>query len=124
MADIEGADIGGIGRNGRVPKRRVAVLISGGGSNLQALLDAATAPDYPAEIALVVSNVAGVHGLDRATKAQVPTVTLPHGFRRPRGLRGGNRGKSGQQRHRPDLPGRFHAHPDRRFRTRLGRPYA
>ena len=78
MADIEGADIEGIGRNGRAPKRRVAVLISGGGSNLQALLDAATAPDYPAEIALVVSNVAGVHGLDRAAKAGVPTVTLPH----------------------------------------------
>ena len=56
MADIEGADIEGVGRNGRVPKRRVAVLISGGGSNLQALLDAATAPDYPAEIALVVSD--------------------------------------------------------------------
>ncbi|MEC8117832.1 MAG: formyltransferase family protein, partial [Pseudomonadota bacterium] len=60
MADIEGADIEGVGRNGRAPKRRVAVLISGGGSNLQALLDAAAAPDYPAEIALVVSNVAGV----------------------------------------------------------------
>ena len=80
MADIEGADIEGVGRNGRVPKRRVAVLISGGGSNLQALLDAAKAPDYPAEIALVVSNVAGVHGLDRATKAQVPTVTYRTGI--------------------------------------------
>ena len=61
-----------------MPKRRVAVLISGGGSNLQALLDAAMAPDYPAKIALVVSNVASVYGLDRAAKAGVPTVTLPH----------------------------------------------
>ena len=78
MADIEGADKERAGRDGRVPKRRVAVLISGGGSNLQALLDAAAAPDYPAEIALVVSNVTGVHGLDRAATAGVPTVTLPH----------------------------------------------
>ena len=77
-ADIEGAEIEGSGRDGGAAKRRVAVLISGGGSNLQALLDAAAAPDYPAEIALVVSNVAGVPGLDRAAQAGVPTVTLPH----------------------------------------------
>ena len=78
MADIEGTDIERAGRDGWAPRRRVAVLISGDGSNLHALLDAATAPDYPAKIALVVSNVAGVHGLHRAAKAGVPTVTLPH----------------------------------------------
>ncbi len=37
---------------------KLAVLISGRGSNLQALIDAGAKPDYPAEIALVISNVA------------------------------------------------------------------
>ena len=59
-------------------RRRVAVLVSGRGSNLQALLDAAAAPDYPAEIVLVVSNVAGVRSLDRAQKAGVPAEVLSH----------------------------------------------
>ena len=52
---------------------RVGVLISGRGSNLQALLDACTDPDYPAEIGCVVSNVAGVQGLERAERAGVPS---------------------------------------------------
>ena len=39
-----------------MPKKRVAVLISGRGSNMAALIEAAKAPDYPAEIALVLSN--------------------------------------------------------------------
>ncbi len=60
-------------------KRRVAVLISGGGSNLQALLDAAQAPDYPAEIVLVLSNKAEAFGLQRAANAGVPTVVVSHG---------------------------------------------
>ena len=59
-------------------RRRVAVLISGGGSNLQALLDAAAAPDYPAAIALVVSNVEGAFGLQRAARAGVPATCLDH----------------------------------------------
>ena len=59
-------------------RRRVAVLISGGGSNLQALLDAAAAPDYPAAIALVVSNVEGTFGLQRAARAGVPAVCIDH----------------------------------------------
>lgn len=59
-------------------KTRVAVLISGRGSNLQSLLDAARAPDYPAEIALVVSNVAGAAGLARAVAAGVPTRVIEH----------------------------------------------
>lgn len=57
---------------------RTAVLISGNGSNLQALLDAATAADYPAEIVLVVSNNEEAFGLKRAEDAGVPTVTIPH----------------------------------------------
>lgn len=59
-------------------KRRAAVLISGRGSNLAALLDAAAAPDFPAEIVLVISNVPGAGGLALAAAAGVPTVTLDH----------------------------------------------
>src|SRR5690625_3274006 len=63
-------------------RRRVAVLVSGRGSNLQALLDAAAAPDYPAEIALVISNVADVQALERAARAKVRTEVLSHrGFK-------------------------------------------
>ena len=46
--------------------KRVAILISGRGSNMAALIEAAKAPDYPAEIALVLSNVADAGGLARA----------------------------------------------------------
>lgn len=54
----------------------VAVLVSGRGSNLQALLDAAADPDYPATISKVVSNVAGVYALERAERAGVPTAVV------------------------------------------------
>lgn len=57
---------------------RTAVLISGRGSNLQALIDAARADDYPAEIALVVSNVESAEGLERARDAGVPAKIIPH----------------------------------------------
>lgn len=59
-------------------KKRLAVLISGRGSNLQSLIDAAAAPDYPAEIVLVVSNVPGVAGLERAARASIATATIDH----------------------------------------------
>lgn len=57
---------------------RVAVMVSGRGSNLQALLDAAAAPSYPASIELVVSNVPDVQALDRANAAGVRTAVVPH----------------------------------------------
>lgn len=57
---------------------RVAVLISGRGSNLQSLIDAAKAPDYPAEIALVISNKESAGGLDVARSMGVPTRIIPH----------------------------------------------
>jgi phosphoribosylglycinamide formyltransferase-1 len=60
-------------------RRRVGVLISGRGSNLQALLDAAADPAFPAEIAVVLSNVAGVQGLERARCAGVAEDVVPHG---------------------------------------------
>ena len=56
---------------------RVAVLISGRGSNMQALLDAAKAPDYPAEIALVLSNKPEAAGLDIARGYGVIARAIP-----------------------------------------------
>lgn len=58
---------------------KTAVLISGNGSNLQTLIDAAEAPDYPAEICVVISNVETAYGLTRAQNAGIPTVVIPHG---------------------------------------------
>ncbi len=59
-------------------KRRVGVLISGGGSNMAALIAAARDPAYPAEIACVVSNVATAGGLAKAEAAGVPTRVVDH----------------------------------------------
>lgn len=59
-------------------RKKVGVLVSGRGSNLQALLDACADPSFPAEIALVISNVPGVYALERAANAGVPTLTIPH----------------------------------------------
>jgi phosphoribosylglycinamide formyltransferase-1 len=59
-------------------RKRVAVLISGRGSNMAALIEVATASDYPAEIALVISNVPGAGGLDTARAAGIATETVDH----------------------------------------------
>jgi len=61
-----------------VTKVRTAVLISGRGSNLKSLIDASTAPDYPAEIVLVISNVESAGGLQFARAAHIPTRVIPH----------------------------------------------
>ncbi|WP_119423056.1 phosphoribosylglycinamide formyltransferase [Desertibaculum subflavum] len=61
-----------------VARKKVAVLISGRGSNLQALIDAAASPTYPAEIALVLSNIAEAGGLDIARGAGIATLTVSH----------------------------------------------
>lgn len=57
---------------------RIVVLISGNGSNLQAIIDAIEAGQIPAEIVAVVSNKAEAYGLERAGKANIPTVVLPY----------------------------------------------
>ncbi|MSP67464.1 MAG: phosphoribosylglycinamide formyltransferase [Alphaproteobacteria bacterium] len=57
---------------------RLGVLISGRGSNLQALIDAGRDAGFPAEIALVISNQPGAIGLDRATQAGIATRVIPH----------------------------------------------
>jgi phosphoribosylglycinamide formyltransferase-1 len=59
-------------------KKRVAVLISGRGSNMVALIEAAKAKDYPAEIVLVVSNRPDAGGLARAREAAIATAVIDH----------------------------------------------
>jgi phosphoribosylglycinamide formyltransferase-1 len=61
-----------------VRKIRLVVLISGRGSNLQAILDQAASGELPVEIAAVISNRPGVHGLERARRAGVPALELDH----------------------------------------------
>jgi phosphoribosylglycinamide formyltransferase-1 len=59
--------------------KRVGVLVSGGGTNLQAILDAERAGHLPGvAVAVVVSNVAGAGGLARAEKAGVPGAVIEH----------------------------------------------
>ncbi len=57
---------------------KVGVLISGRGSNLQVLLESCADPAFPAEIGLVISNVADAHGLERARAAGVVTLVIDH----------------------------------------------
>ena len=59
-------------------KLKIGVLISGRGSNLQALIDACSDPDFPAEISLVISNQSGAFGLERAQKAGIPAEVIEH----------------------------------------------
>ena len=63
---------------GSDPKPQIAVLISGRGSNLQALIDAAVDGRLGGEIAVVVSNRPGAQGLARAESAGLPAVTIDH----------------------------------------------
>ena len=59
-------------------RKRVAVLISGRGSNMTALIAAAKAKDYPAEIVLVLSNRIDAAGLARAREAGIATAVIDH----------------------------------------------
>jgi phosphoribosylglycinamide formyltransferase-1 len=59
-------------------KLRVAVLISGSGTNLQALIDACASTEFPARIVLVISNRAIAAGLKRAELSGIPTKVIPH----------------------------------------------
>jgi phosphoribosylglycinamide formyltransferase-1 len=54
-------------------KRRVAILISGRGSNMAALIEAARAADFPAEIVVVISNRPDAGGLEKAAASGIPT---------------------------------------------------
>ncbi|XP_048349791.1 trifunctional purine biosynthetic protein adenosine-3-like isoform X1 [Sphaerodactylus townsendi] len=62
----------------QLSKRRVAVLISGTGTNLEALITSAKKPSSYAQIVLVISNKAGVEGLKKAERAGIPTKVIDH----------------------------------------------
>ena len=59
-------------------KCKVGVLVSGRGSNLQALIDAGFADSFPAKIVLVISNVPDAYGLVRASTAGIPAGVISH----------------------------------------------
>ena len=59
-------------------KLPIAVFISGSGTNLQALIDAASQPDYPAEIKAVISNRPDAYGIERAKAAEIPVHLVDH----------------------------------------------
>ena len=61
-----------------VTRKRTAILISGRGSNMMALIDAARASDFPAEIVLVISNAEGAGGIAKARAAGIATKIVPH----------------------------------------------
>ncbi|HEY0524658.1 MAG TPA: phosphoribosylglycinamide formyltransferase [Stellaceae bacterium] len=75
MTTIGGEDPGRPAPRSRV---RIAVLISGRGSNMQALIEACAAPDFPAEIVRVIANRADAAGLQRARQAGIPVSVVPH----------------------------------------------
>lgn len=68
----------GRGGRARFPRVRTAVLISGRGSNMEALAAASREPAYPAEIVLVISNVAEAAGLATAQAAGIEALAVPH----------------------------------------------
>jgi phosphoribosylglycinamide formyltransferase 1 len=60
------------------PRKRIAILISGRGSNMMSLVEAARAPDFPAEIVVVISNRPDAAGLDWAKAQGIPALGLDH----------------------------------------------
>jgi phosphoribosylglycinamide formyltransferase-1 len=60
------------------PKINLAILISGGGSNLQALIDACAQDDFPARIQVVISNRPDAFGLERAKNTGIPAHCIDH----------------------------------------------
>jgi phosphoribosylglycinamide formyltransferase-1 len=59
-----------------VPTARLVVLVSGGGTNLQALIDATSSPDFGAQIVAVGSDRDGIEGLARAERSGIPTFVV------------------------------------------------
>lgn len=57
---------------------KIVVLISGGGTNLQAIIDACTHDEYSGEVVAVISNKADAFGLTRAQNANIPNLSLSH----------------------------------------------
>lgn len=59
-------------------KTKLAILISGRGSNMQALIEACKQPDYPAEVVLVISNKADAMGMEIAKASNIKTLLIDH----------------------------------------------
>ncbi|MRG55779.1 phosphoribosylglycinamide formyltransferase [Phyllobacterium sp. SYP-B3895] len=59
-------------------KKRVAILISGRGSNMSALIEAAKVPNYPAEVVVVIANKADAAGLAAARAEGIQAIAIPH----------------------------------------------
>lgn len=57
---------------------RIVVLISGNGSNLQAIIEASAANDYPGQVVAVIANKTNAYGLTRASNANIAHLALPH----------------------------------------------
>ena len=57
---------------------RVGVLVSGGGTNLQAIIDAVEHKEIPAEVSVVISNVRTAHALQRAAQHGIPALVIDH----------------------------------------------
>jgi phosphoribosylglycinamide formyltransferase-1 len=60
------------------PKKRTAILISGRGSNMKSLVEAARHPDYPAEIVVVISNRPDAAGIAWAKEQGIPAIAMDH----------------------------------------------
>ena len=67
-----------ISSNHKAIKRRLVVLVSGGGSNLQSIMDACESGNLNAEVAAVISNNPDAGGLVRAAKASIPNLIIDH----------------------------------------------
>ncbi len=107
-------------------RKRVAILISGRGSNMAALIEAAGEPDYPAEIALVVSEPAGCGGPRprAARRHRRPRSSTTARSPRAKPSRRRSTASSRSRPHRHRLPRRLHAHADGGVRRALARPDA
>ena len=81
----EESDMAAEHTHNKTMKRRVAILISGRGSNMTALVNAAKSANYPAEIALVISNQPNATGLEFAQKAGLSTSVVSHADYEDRG---------------------------------------
>ncbi|MEJ0042250.1 MAG: formyltransferase family protein [Rhizomicrobium sp.] len=103
-------------------RKRVAILISGRGSNMRALIEASRETGFPAEIVLVFSNVESAEGLAFARAAGVPTTAFSHkGFETRAAFDAALDAVLTQAGGRTDLRTRLHADSLRRLRAQMGR---
>ena len=103
-------------------KKRVAILISGRGSNMMALVEAARAPDYPAEIVTVISSSPDAAGLAWAKSQGLPAQAIDHkAYASREAFDEAVHAALDRGRRRADRAGRLHAHPVGRLSCASGR---